>query len=49
MISAMIPTCIEEDGWWRCFSRCIWGAGLGFVTGTGATRKAAYADWIAEL
>ena len=49
MISALIPVCEEIDGMWICTSRCMWGAGFGVVTGTGATKKLAYAAWIDQL
>ncbi|CAN5297317.1 hypothetical protein BH10PSE16_BH10PSE16_01050 [soil metagenome] len=46
-MSAMLPTFTQEDGRWICQSRCIYGEGV--VTGTGDTKKAAYANWIAAL
>lgn len=49
MTSAMIPICEEIDGYWLCTSRCISSHGFGTVTGTGPTRKAAYANWIEQL
>ena len=47
MTSAMIPTFKQKGRIWFCYTRSIWGAGL--VTGTGVTRKAAYADWVSQL
>lgn len=49
-ISAMIPVCIEVDGgYWICTSRILCSHGFGTVTGTGPTRRLAYANWVAQL
>lgn len=45
-MSAMMPTFSQEDGRWICQSRYLFG---GLVTGTGDTKKAAYANWIVAL